>query len=211
MSIDVRLETGHGYLFVDSGVIRRDARNNARNESDSSRTGYLAVINDAAENDYVASRNDRIRWLGGWERENRRYDPQSLWFWEYNGLEGKRDGPLFRRNNTDILYTNWKRGEPNNWGPCEGICFDDAEGRRAEQALVMDGRGRWLDYRHTERRGYVVEFGRPGAEVNIDALGDDQTDAYTATFSFKLDQAVPESIRLENGIAGINPGLSSPT
>ena len=89
MSINVRLETGHGYLFVDSGVKRKDARNGARNESDFSRTGYLAVINDAAENDYVASRNDRIRWLGGWERENRRYDPQSLWFWEYNASTEK--------------------------------------------------------------------------------------------------------------------------
>ena len=175
-----------------------------------SKTGYLAVINDAAENNFVASHNNSRSWLGGWERKNGLRNGRSRWYWEFNGLNNEHDGPLFRENSTNILYTNWANGEPNDWGPST-LGFGGGRNTRPERGLVMYSDGRWRDNYYRDRRNYIIEYGRPGAEVNINALSNHQTDSNTVTFSFSLDQAVPNSIRNETGIAGINPGLSSPT
>ena len=68
----IRLSTGHTYQFVANSVIRPVAQNMARRGllRDSPRTGYLAVINNRDENNFVASHNNGTRWLGGWERKN---------------------------------------------------------------------------------------------------------------------------------------------
>lgn len=134
---------GHFYLFVSTG----DGMSwNAAQQAAAAMGGYLATITSQGENDFVfnsvvagqISNGSTVAYIGGALTPG-----DGAWRW-YNGDE---NGDVFYNNGASSGYTNWRDGEPNNYGGNENI-------------LVMEGDGTWNDAPryYGAAVGFVVEF-----------------------------------------------------
>ena len=109
--------------------------------------GDLATITSAGENGFVfnlvdshVTDNETAAYIGGSD-----VGSPGSWYWS-SGLEGI---PYFWNgsNSSYGQYTNWRTGEPNNFGGTEHV-------------LVMEGDGTWNDASdaYGNAVGYVIEF-----------------------------------------------------
>ena len=86
-------QTGHRYEVVDESMTWSEASAYAKDKE-----GYLAVINNANEqtvvqNLMISEGNKNFYWLGGYRDDN-------TWKWQ---------------NGSKFEYTNWSRGQPDNY------------------------------------------------------------------------------------------------
>ncbi|MGQ4554504.1 PKD domain-containing protein [Halobellus sp. GM3] len=162
-------ETGRYYEFVeDDGITWFDARDAAAERDHFGLPGYLATVTESAENDFIADKLAGQGWIGASDSGD-----EGEWHW-VTGPEGEEtDGDLrgvhfFAQTASvdgepasvyggatpgggdavDGNYTNWARGEPNEWGSGEDFAHYWA-------------RGTWNDYASDNGNidGYIVEYG----------------------------------------------------
>merc|ERR1712039_186027 len=111
---------GRCYMFVKTAMIWAEAEKNCL-----AHCGNLVSISDAAEQKVVASMaaaHRRSIWLGGHDGVH-----EGLWLWS--------DG-------TKMTYSNWNRGEPNDF-------------RRGQDCMQMYPMGKWDDLSCSARRASV--------------------------------------------------------
>ncbi|HHG84433.1 MAG TPA: HYR domain-containing protein [Bacteroidetes bacterium] len=96
--------------------------------------GHVVVINDAAENAYVANAIQASDvWIGASDEVI-----EGQWKWT---------------NNDPFSYLNWKAGEPNNQG---GTCCANESG--ADHAVLKKNNGKWYDRGACGQHEYVMEI-----------------------------------------------------
>ena len=139
----------HFYEFVSSaGISWTSARDAAALKSMYGATGYLATITSQTESNFVVSKVSGTTWIGASDA-----DVEGTWKW----MTGPEAG-------TNLSWTNWNTGEPNNSGGNE------------DYAHIMswtDPAGKWNDlpdaggsgqYAST---GYLVEYNMSASSVSF--------------------------------------------
>jgi len=135
---------GHYYELVETSMTWEEALAAASDAG-----GYLATVTSQAENDFIASIiGETIVWLGGQDTSTDL--SVRSWIWASNPADAWG-------------FSNWRDGEPNNWGDC-------AEGGRGaicehEANVTMNhpnwNHGRWNDASSSAMTFYVVEYSVP--------------------------------------------------
>jgi hypothetical protein len=141
-------------VYVPGGISWPDANSTAQ-----SRSGYLAAVTSAAENDFVYSLvsgdlnfwfvdnsgNTAGPWLGGYQLSGSP-EPGGGWTWVAGG------------NPPDVWsYTNWASGEPNNYGP--GGMYLHFHTNTVKN-IKTPGKT-WNDATGNRPLGYIVEWNVP--------------------------------------------------
>ncbi len=112
-SIFFSSETGHFYEYVSGSFTWEEAKAAASSKTYNGLQGYLATITSEAENNFLVSTflnepdsiSQWVGWLGGSDAET-----DGIWKWE----TGPEAGTVFWDNGTEIGYSNFLPGEPNN-------------------------------------------------------------------------------------------------
>ncbi|MBN1653677.1 MAG: C-type lectin domain-containing protein [Deltaproteobacteria bacterium] len=130
----------HVYYFCSATRTWGEASDNCSNAG-----LFLVRIDDAAENNFIASNISGEYWTGATDSEN-----EGVWVWAVNGETfWVRNPPQNRDNkNERRLFANWAEGEPNdqNNSDCARICASE--------------NGKWKDMECDRRYGYVCEGDR---------------------------------------------------
>lgn len=93
--------------------------------------GYLAVICDQAENDFITSKlTPNVAWIGF--------------------SDEVKEGTFIWANGASCTYTNWSGSEPNN-----GHNTDEFTG--ANQAVLQKNSGKWLDRNGQAKYKFILE------------------------------------------------------
>ena len=128
---------GHTYTYHVTGADFATANANAAGKG-----GYLATVTSQGEQDFLHTLTNGVTtYLGGTDAGS-----EGLWHW----IGGPEAGPTFYSTSnapTDLTYSFWNPGEPNDFG--------------GENALLInwDGNnGSWNDIAASAVYGYVVEF-----------------------------------------------------
>jgi hypothetical protein len=99
------------------------------NEIASSAGGYLLVLDDSIENNWVNSNiPDDYRW-------------NSFWMGYHDSVN---EGDFQWVNGSDSSYTNWNNGQPDNAG--------------GEDFTELLNNGRWNDLPNNHHRRFIIEF-----------------------------------------------------
>lgn len=98
--------------------------------------GHLAVVNDAAENHYLAC---RIQGSYGWIGLN----------------DVAAEGQFEWVNGEGLNYTNWSSYEPNNTGGYH--CGYASYGQGADQVALKRWSGKWFDRRECNKHEFIME------------------------------------------------------
>jgi hypothetical protein len=121
--------SGHWYEFTSQPLDWLSAQSEA-----TSKGGYLVVINDAAEQNFISTTfapsgaNEFFVWIGLW-------DPSG-------------SGTFQWVNGDPLIYTNWAPGEPNNLGGSEW----------AGELRTIDFGGQWNDLNGSFAHYGVIEY-----------------------------------------------------
>ena len=149
--------TGHFFEFVIGSLSWGGANAAASARTYFGRTGYLATINNAGENDFATAKigGASNAWLGGNDTAIEGY-----WRW----VTGPEAGTLFCIGNNPCAaepgrYVNWNTGEPNDGGGGQDYLFR------------YGGGGKWDDTVDGGGMGYVVEYGGMGGDTPMDIQG----------------------------------------
>ena len=116
-------------------------------------TGYLVVINDAAENAFVYGLAAGDKWLGG-------NDTGALFTFRWMSIPGT---PIFCTSVAGNCpaspgwYVNWGAGNPDNFGGAE------------RYVNMMAANGQWNDESAVSTHPYVVEYDPAPAPVPVPA------------------------------------------
>lgn len=139
---------GHYYLFTQEKAKFSDGQTRSNVYLDKLDTyGYLATVTSAEENSFIinhsykGSKIPNEGFLGGSDQAK-----EGTWTW----LAGPEQGQVFRSSNTNQMYANWDKGEPNN--------------KNNQDFLKITTSGYWDDRDPDSINGYVTEWGRTGAE-----------------------------------------------
>jgi hypothetical protein len=148
---------GHYYLFTKEKATWGDGadRSDVYLEKLGS-NGYLATVTSAAENDFIVNHSynggkiPNSGFIGGtdWEGYSDARTWEGRWIWR----AGPEKNQVFRDSGTNLMYTNWASGEPNN--------------KHNQDFLQIYTSGYWDDTDPDSVGGYVTEWGRAGAEFN---------------------------------------------
>ncbi|MCX9025581.1 MAG: PGF-pre-PGF domain-containing protein [Candidatus Methanoperedens sp.] len=128
--------TGHYYEYVSALLYWTGANASANNRSFYGLQGYLVTINSYGENSFLTEKVSGDAWIGASDSAD-----EGQWRW----MSGPEIG-------TQLSYTNWESGEPNNC--CGGEDF----------AYMYSGSGHtpgtWNDYADEHApMSYFVEYG----------------------------------------------------
>lgn len=144
--------TGHYYLFVPNiGITWISAKTAAAASSYYGLKGYLATILSADEAKLVGEQASGTGWIGGSDAET-----EGIWKW----VTGPEAG-------TNMIYTFWNTGEPNQAG-------DEDYAHITQPGIGI--RGSWNDLANTgslisgdpyQPKGYVVEYGGMPGELPL--------------------------------------------
>lgn len=200
---------GHYYAFTQEGATWSDAytRSSAATLSQLGTTGYLATITSSGENDFITNYSygasssgspnygaTQIPENGGFlagTDDNGQGTSEGNWIWK----GGPESGTVFRSNGSNIGYTRWTSGQPNNSGN--------------QDFLRIQSTGYWDDVDPTESvSGYVTEWGRSGVEFSAGfaSLGSSGTKngyefgSAAPTMTINFDRFVPKDyVDIRNG------------
>ena len=182
--------TGHYYEYVraDQGVIGwQKANTDASKKNWNGVQGYLPDIFGNAENEFVSNLSGNINsWNVGLTDDVQ----EGHYIWS----GGEKKGQRFTWNNDWNPFWN---GEPNN-------AYHDPWGD--EDYIGMYNSGYWNDWPYwTGLPGYVVEYGRVGAEYELEEVSiSNGIEGSTDTIiTFKFDRSIPAGYEL-NGVPFIN-------
>ncbi|MEO0779205.1 MAG: lectin-like protein, partial [Bacteroidota bacterium] len=129
---------GRKYYVSDHPANWHTARERAINAG-----GYLAVINDQAENDFLQGVVNRgTTWIGFTDQ-----DAEGNFVWD---------------NGEAVGYTNWNPGEPNDQG---------LSGTHADFAVFINSSGRWFDRSGSTENYYLLEVPCPTTAPACSELG----------------------------------------
>ena len=156
---------GHYYAFTQENATWHDAfsRSNV-NLGQLGTNGYLATVTSADEQNFIfnysfnGGKIPNPGFLGATDSEK-----EGTWTWR----AGPETGQVFRTSNTNQMYTNWDKGEPNN--------------SSNQDYLQIKTSGYWDDRDPASINGYVTEWGSPGAEFTarfVDLNSDDTANGY---------------------------------
>lgn len=190
--------TGHTYKFVSTQLSWMDAMAAAKLMTYKGKTGYLANITSANENDFVANKSGATNvWFGAVSdknlvnaaltsasKPNVTADTQLTGdFYWYGGSEAGTHFSTGKGTPAAVngLYNAWAASEPNNWSGIEGCGLTNWQG-----AL-----GEWNDFECASEKSYLVEFDTtPGdfetAVVTFDNIEGDDVDAVPAVVEEEL-------------------------
>jgi hypothetical protein len=104
----------------------------------------IAIIDDAAENEFVRANGDS--WVGTSDQDE----------------EGtfRSIPPRYRPNNGALtVYSNWASGQPSNSEFCDGssAVAECVGAREDEDCVAVLADGSWVDERCSQRKNYVCE------------------------------------------------------
>ena len=190
--------TGHTYKFVSTQLSWMYAMAAAKLMTYKGKTGYLANITSANENDFVANKSGATNvWFGAVSdknlvnaaltsasKPNVTADTQLTGdFYWYGGSEAGTHFSTGKGTPAAVngLYNAWAASEPNNWSGIEGCGLTNWQG-----AL-----GEWNDFECASEKSYLVEFDTtPGdfetAVVTFDNIEGDDVDAVPAVVEEEL-------------------------
>jgi gliding motility-associated-like protein len=144
--------TGHYYLFIPSiGITWTAAKEAAEASSYYGLRGYLATIHSQEEAKLIGEQASGTGWIGGSDAET-----EGVWKW----VTGPEAG-------TNMTYTFWNTGEPNQLG-------DEDYAHITQPGIGI--RGSWNDLANTgslipgdpyQPKGYVVEYGGMPGELPL--------------------------------------------
>ncbi len=147
--------TGHYYEFITQPGVRWSQGNTSANQ----RTfyglqGYLATITTAEENAFLAQKISGVGWIGASDEAQ-----EGEWLW-VTGPEADQKFWTGGKNGSKVggMYSNWNRGEPNNYGsgePYGHMIYDTSIGARGSWNDLPDAGGGGAYRSH----GYLVEYG----------------------------------------------------
>lgn len=148
--------TGHLYEYISSTLTWTAAQTAAAGLTRYGAAGYLTTITSQEENDFVADRLANAGWMGASDAAT-----EDDWQW----VTGPETGTSFwsgDQNGSAVggRYENWNSSEPND------SSFNEDCGQ-----FLAGGSGFWNDLPCTVTTlpGYVVEFGAPGDEPDVEA------------------------------------------
>ena len=165
--------TEHFYEYISGSFTWTEAKSAAAGRNYLGRTGYLATITSAVENEFIKAKLGSDAWIGAsddWQ-EIKNSSGQSIyssqasaegnWYW----VTGPDSGTQFSQYNLtpaaiNSRYMNWNGSEPNNSGSNEHY---------GEIYVGGSSQGKWNDLPNSSRLGYVVEYGGYSGEAAISA------------------------------------------
>jgi hypothetical protein len=181
---------GHYYLFTNETASWSDALSHSNVHLDKLDTfGYLATVTSAEENDFIVNhsynggRIPNSGFLGG--TDSGRYPPatEGTWIWQ----TGPEQGQIFRSSGTNLMYTNWDSGQPNN--------------NNNQDFLQIYTSGYWddTDGGSDNKRRYITEWGRAGAEftagfadLNTSGTANGYENGTAPKMTINFDRFVPD-------------------
>jgi hypothetical protein len=132
--------------------------------------GGLAIVGDAAENDFLtANLAGASRWIGANDRGVSgvfgcgRGGDEGAWYWASANMPAEREAPLCSSLNgggggvcsaIGGAYQNWRSGQPDN-ASCQCSFAGCSDGEDCATLLVEDGR--WNDRVCDQLLGYICE------------------------------------------------------
>ncbi|MFZ3273113.1 MAG: T9SS type B sorting domain-containing protein [Lutibacter sp.] len=172
--------TGHFYEYVEAtGITWTIAKTDAASRTYFGLKGYLATITSAEEAKLSGEQAAGAGWIGGSDAET-----EGTWKWVTGPETGKTFYKNGATNGTDIPFSFWNTGEPNN---------QNNEDYAHVTAPGVGVSGSWNDLSNTgstisgddyQPRGYIVEYGgTPGDPVlNLSASTTISVASISATF-----------------------------
>lgn len=157
--------SGHYYEYVSTGASWTDARSAAEAKSLYGMRGYLAEINTAAENNFIANETSAEDiWIGATEDATTTANyrggsysglPGEQWIWQGAEITPLPTGTGLLAQSPFAAFSNWSNGEPNN-----------DVGGGADCAVTNWGvAGFWNDLPCAQTNGYLIEFGGRSGET----------------------------------------------
>lgn len=205
--------TGHSYKYVTTPLTWSDAAGAAMAMTFKGKTGYLANITTAAENDFISNKSGAEDiWFGATAHPTNvnsaltlagkptiSADTQGNGF--YYWFAGPEGGTQFSTGLVNPLafggaYNSWATGEPNNAGPGESCGVTNWGGIK----------GNWNDLNCGREQSYLVEFDTTAADfqssvTSFDNITGEDVDAFPA------EEEVVEEEDKELAATGYDAGI----
>lgn len=160
--------TGHYYEFITQpGVKWSQGEAAASQRTFFGLQGYLATITSEEENAFLAQKISGVGWIGASDEAQ-----EGEWLW----VTGPEAGQKFwtgGKNGSKVgdMFSNWNRGEPNNYGsgePYGHMIYDTSIGARGSWNDLPDAGGGGAYRSH----GYLVEYGGMSDETTPTLSGE---------------------------------------
>ena len=202
--------SGHYYRLIATGTPWSDARTTAEATTLFGLQGYLAEVNSAAENAFIANETSASNvWIGAAEDADTAKSPGGFTGNSYTGALGQRwiwngaaQNPLpigtgEIAQGPNAAYSSWSGGEPNN---------DRKPGADCAVTNWRGAKGLWNDLPCTNRNPYLIEFGGRTGETST-ALSSTLTTTvnavapvqYTITYNPDSGNTTPTQASLTTG------------
>ncbi len=175
-AVPVETFDGHSYLFFPARVSWEDAR-----EACAALGYHLADVHDAAEDAWLWAAAEAADPATGWWHGLSDRDVEGVYAWDGGSASA---------------YTNWRAGEPNDYGGAEDC-----------GAWADDGGGGWNDKGCTQTLAYVCEAGCEPRDWHADADGDGYGDGGAVTSACEAPAGtVADGTDCDDADAAVSPG-----
>ncbi len=189
----VRMGDSYYRYVAQRGISWEDAYAAAKQSYVNGLQGYLMTIEDALEHNFVYQAVGSVNgWMGGLRTDNTAYDADtfaaskgSTWVWVCGPSSGEA---------ISSIYTNWKSGEPNNYGNNEWA---------AQYGYGANGMWNDLSTTNSSIGGYFVEYTAYGTQTAYNALAED-----TETITFKIDSMEALQMAIDAAEDGVETVIS---
>jgi uncharacterized repeat protein (TIGR02543 family) len=202
--------SGHYYRLIATRTPWSDARTTAEATTLFGLQGYLAEVNSAAENAFIANETSASDiWIGAAEDADTAKSPGGFTGFSYTGALGQRwiwNGAALNplpigtgeiAQGPNAAYSSWSLNEPNN---------DRKPGADCAVTNWRGAKGLWNDLPCTNRNPYLIEFGGRAGETStaVSATLTTEVNAvapvqYTITYNPNSGNTTPTQASLTTG------------